>query len=376
MVENPICNSSGHLELSQKNEFQKPITFFFISGLGGANHGIQPIKEALQTIDGGVNTEAIVWNSVLSSDPRTPKRWTKMTEQINQIFQEGRKVVFIVHSGGAGELAKVFDKMKKKNPELLSEENLSNIEVILIGPAGFLNARKTVRRLYRLQASQLGLPRVPKDATATAGIESLYIFPHQTLESGELSIRLREMFPDLINMNDALPTIEYIDDERHWELTTDEEKNRISQLDEDITLALERQDKDWLEKLLKERAKLLNTVGIKAYDALDSKEQDKWEQKGIAAIAYLGLFRLLRKFLFKGVKKDLRELEHRGLRVSWIVPEYDMFVLLRDVQQVYELPLDQLLEKIHVVTLERATHAGWAPLPNQLAQAVSKIISS
>ena len=97
----------------------KPLTFFFISGLGGADHGIKPIKDALQSIEPGSGVDAVVWNSVLSSDPKTKKRWSKMGEQALDILEQDRRLVFIAHSGGAAELAKVIDKMAKSKPDIL-----------------------------------------------------------------------------------------------------------------------------------------------------------------------------------------------------------------------------------------------------------------
>ncbi len=257
----------------------------------------------------------------------------------------------------------------------MSEEGLGNMEVVLVGPAGILGAMKTITRVFKLQGSQLGLPRVPENPTTVAGIESLFIIPPQTLEPDKLTERLSELFPDLTNRHDALATVEYKRDDRYWELLTDEEKIRVSELDYDIAQSLKQDDKKRLEELLKERAKLLNTAGSKAYDALDPQKQENWEPAKIAAISYFGLLRLFREFFLKGVKKDLTKLEDKGLKVSWIIPEYDMFVVLRDIQRMYKLPLDQLLQKVSVIGLERATHAGWATLPKQLADAISRIIS-
>ena len=75
---NELREVGPSFEPGPKAEVRKPITFFFLSGLGAADHGLQPIKEALQAIDKGTSTEAVVWNSVFSSDPPTPRRWAKM----------------------------------------------------------------------------------------------------------------------------------------------------------------------------------------------------------------------------------------------------------------------------------------------------------
>ena len=131
-----------------------------------------------------------------------------------------------------------------------------------------------------------------------------------------------------------------------------------------------------VEELLKQRAKLLNDSGIKAYDAVDTKDLASWEPAKIAAISYLGLLPLLRKMLFKGVRNDFRKLEDKGLRVHWIVPEYDSFVILKDIQDVYKLPMDELVERVNIVFLERSSHAGWATLPKQLAEAVQYTLTS
>lgn len=361
----------------RKDFEKKPISFFFISGLGGADNGIRPIKESLETVDIGVDVESIAWNSVLSPDPRTPNRWNKMADQAIEVLQQGRRLVFIAHSGGAAELAKVFDKLKKGKRNLLSAENLDNIEVIFIGPAGILGGRETIDRTIELQSSQLGLPGVEDSATVTAGIESLFIFPPRRQDEEQMNLTLREVFPDLTNIDDSIATMPFNLDDRHWKLIPEDLKSIIDTIDSSYFSFLDKpESREEIEKLLIQRAKLLNEAGTKAYDAVDPDELANWEPAKIAAISYLGMLPLIRKLLFKGVSRDMRKLEERGLRVHWIVPEFDLFVLLRDIQNRYNLPAEELSEKINIVLLERASHAGWATQPKQLADAVKQILSS
>jgi len=324
-------------------EFNKDIGIkphcLFISGGMGTNVGIRGIREGLEQQYGIGKVE--VFNSVFSKDPQNPKRFEQMADNIQKHAKEGLDIT--AHSLGAAELRKAIEIVKKRDETFFDrKENTENLHIVLVSPSGFSEGIKGpfrfLARTWSFTREQADFGKASKSNTLFRGIDALAAFPPQGISSSDLALALRNAMPELSQYKEGFATVPVVDTKESFEPhLSDAQKKDIAIRGETIRAAVENRQYDSLRFLVKQYGEVLRKPLIDIY-AGNFESTDVQVQESIKATmgGYIGLLSTLIEGFGSKPMKELASLRQKGIRVDFVLPEYDIFMRLDEAIKFFE----------------------------------------
>ena len=353
----------------------KPHALFIAGGMG-TYKGISDIKAGLKEAYGLENVT--VFNSILSSDPQNPKRFKQMADVVMNNIDKG--VHIIVHSLGASEARKMIKQIKRKDPEFFNNPyNIENLHITLVSPAsikGVAGPFRFLAKTWRFAREQAETP-ISKKRTLLRGIDSLTAFPPQNIPDAELTQAMRDAFGKLSQYEEGViegeDVVLFNPEFTYFNKLDDKKKEDLETHDKKLKLAIDSKNYVNLRKLVAERGELLrqplaDVFAGKFKDTSGESADDPILEATRATMGgYIDLFNTLVSAISNLPLKEMEELQRRGVRVNFVVPEYDIWKSTEEARRFFNS-----LEKAkgNVVVAERGAHAYLALQPKLFSKTV------
>jgi len=329
----------------------------FLSGGMGTYAGIRGIQEGLEEQYGVGNVD--IFNSVFSTDRQNPKRFEQMADLIQKHAKGGLDIV--AHSLGAAELRKAIEIVKKRDETFFDrKENAENLHIALVSPSGFSEGIKGpfrfLARTWRFAREQADFGKASKKDTLFRGIDALTAAPPIGISPEELSKGLREAMPELSQYREGFTLIPVVDAKESFEpYLSDIQKKDIATYREMIRSAIENRNYFYLRSLIKAYGERLRKPLIEIYAGnFESVEAPIQEATKATMGGYIGLLTTLVEGFGSKPMKELASLRQKGIRVDFVLPEYDIFMRLDEAIVFFE-GKDEALR--HIKVAEGVAHA-------------------
>ena len=310
----------------------------FLSGGMGTYAGIRGIKEGLEKQYGIGNVD--IFNSVISTDPQNPKRFKHMADVIQKHAKGGLDVV--AHSLGAVELKNALKEVSKKDKTFFeNRENTQNLHIVLIGPSGFSKGIKGafnfLGRIIRYSREYADLGKISKSNTLYRGVDALTAFPPIGISSQDLAEGLRKAIPELSHYKREISTFPLRTEQNYFDKLSSEQKEHVATYSEMIKSAIENRNYSGLRVLIKAYGEKLRKPLAKLYAGdLEEVPAPILEKTGLAIGGYIGLINTLISAFGSSAMKEIATLNKKGVRVDFVIPEYDIFVRLDEAITFFE----------------------------------------
>ncbi len=355
----------------------------FISGATGTNDGLRAINSTLQNEFG--RDKVTVYNSVLFGDKSSPNRFVEMGRSLKSKIENG-KTTILAHSFGAAETIEAFKEIEKHDPNFFkNKENLDNINLILVSPAGFFkNWRQGIR--YGAKYAKLGVQEagkffgktLPGKSSVLQGIVSASVVPSHVLERGEMIDSVQAMAGKISHMRSDVLSVDANADRDYAQYMDFSEKQKLREIDARLAEYAYADQLTWRQRMsarkaLRQRGRLTRKV-VKG--ALENKYADDYSDPIISNIRY-GRSRsasqarrrlMLDTFLRGKVLEKMNSLQNAGLKINMVVPEYDTLMTVDNAKQFLQGRDDRL-----VVTPLSTHMAPWGPQPGILAELAKRL---
>lgn len=345
---------------------QKPLVLFF-AGSNMEQHSNKPVGEMFQeffSTEKNQDVDMTTFTSILSSEAMMSNRLSEMAAKIEEAMESGRDTTIMVYSLGASEfctalLQMLGEREKKRKAEGRPFEplNLDKIHLIIRSPAGMVRNLSDSWRQLRQFGEMLKSILTPGPHQQ---MDTLINFPPQ--HNGQRFLdqawaALPQMFPnerkvaafqelyggsqnsaELKASNDRPQ--DFIQDKRF-----DGIRDSLQAVDDEFFAALQKEPKDLAElrAILAKRHKILQGVNAVG-QVLDNKDNlltgEDWKKKAIEtqAQALLGLPRVLfNSFFGFGNTEVYRWLKSKGMRISLVVPDNEVFTPVDTLSEFFSL---------------------------------------
>ncbi|OGK13822.1 hypothetical protein A3H80_01155 [Candidatus Roizmanbacteria bacterium RIFCSPLOWO2_02_FULL_37_19] len=383
---------------SPEREFtQHPYTIF-VQGLA---HGPEMAGSLKQIYSHEFGQDLHLWSSDLSTTREQQQENERLQiDELKTHLKDGPLRV-IAHSIGTSRFDRRMSQALVEDPELANY--LSNLDLILVSPVGFLQGPTRdvalIHRFWKGVFKTLTMPHVREIPSFERGIDSLALVPiGERLPADEpleqrptFAERLRQVFPDISQQDDTIrlagfdPTIDYrgalnprdsdrlhIIDEELKKIEIVFELDLLSQGDQIAIDTLRNKRRD-IKRLVSDRGKLLAPyldsafAGKFAETEPPQTNEDGEVQSGLSqrarqlGQALLGVASMAKDIHDMKPLQRVRELQEKGARIRFFVPEYDGFFNVQDIP--HDLASD-------VTVLELTMHASWYFRPESLVTAL------
>ena len=350
--------------------------FLYIAGALGTRQGIQGINKALKKTFKSEQVSTI--NSVLNfTDKPDSQRFDRIAADIVDQIINGKRVNLIAHSFGAVELDEIVDTIQKKHAQKYSEV-LKNLDLLLIGPAGFFESFSSggwsfIKRFIEVARTQLPLP-IEKLKSKLQGIESTSLIPLQNMDLYETVYCLKKAFPEATQYQEGFTSIElpkeaYFD---YQQLLSDSEKTELTKVDKQIKIAAQQNNWILFRQLVRQRGDLLTKPMTNAYEGSNFElvNNEKATVSQLITQAIPQILPLIKSTLSGKPLKRINELKDAGVKVKFLVPEYDVIVTVEEIKQFFNLPDEEITSKL--AFLSGFTHASFAFQGEAISKAVQQ----
>lgn len=313
----------------------------FLSGGMGTYAGIRGIREGLEKQYGVGNVD--VFNSVFSTDRQNPKRFHQIADVIQKHAKGGLDIV--AHSLGAVELKNALKEVSKKDKTFFDKkENTEKLNIILIGASGFAKDALTfLRRTIRYAREQADLGKISKSNTLYRGVDALTAFPPIGVSPEDLTEGLREAMPELSHYKRDAITLPLRKEQNYFDKLSPDQKEHVETYSEMIKSAIENRNYSGLRVLIKKYGEKLRKPLVKIYagDFEPTPVPVLEKTRGLIG-GYIGLLNTLIGAFGSKPMKEIASLNKKGVRVDFIIPEYDIFVPLDEAIAFFEGKEDAL----------------------------------
>lgn len=344
----------------------------FLSGGMGTYAGIRGIKEGLEKQYGIGNVD--IFNSVFSTDRQNPKRFQQMADVIQKHAKGGLDIV--THSLGAVELRNAIRKVLEREKNFFdSRENTQNLHIVLIGPSGFSKnikgAFNFLRRTLRYTSEQADFGKISKSNTLFRGIDALTVFPPKDVSPEDLAKGLREAMPEVSRYERDVATFPLEKEENYFDRLSPDQKEHVETYSEMIKSVIENRNYSGLRLLVKKYGEKLRKPLAKIYAGdFESTPTPILGETRATIGGYIGLLNVLVNAFGSKPMKEIAKLNKKGIRVDFIIPEYDIFVPLHEAIAFFE-GKDKALKYIKVA--EGVAHAYPALQKNRFGEMIRNL---
>ena|SRR3990167_3009841 len=349
----------------------------FISGALATTAGIAGIKESLRTEYGIENVEA--FGSIFCSDPQNPRRFEQMADYIQSNSKDGLHVV--AYSLGSSELLQAIKLIVKKDPNFFEKnENTKNLHISLVSPSGFnkgviggLRYFGRVLKFVRNEGGREVPPGIFKPKAPHLGINALTAFPLAGIEPEELNEALRLAMPKLSQGIDreGIEKVPLEKGQRYLDKLTDEEKKTVKLYSEMFRSAIDNRNYKAVANLVERYGEVFQNPLWKVFGGdFESTKTPMIEQTKSIVGGYIGLLRTLRTLVDafgSAPMKELAKLKEKGVKMDFVIPEYDIYMKLDQAIKFFEGP-EKSSNNIRMI--EGAAHSYGAPSREQFAGTV------
>lgn len=326
----------------------------FIPGMYATNSGMQAERGIGAALIGEYGEENVtVFNSVISKDKPDPERFAKIEKEIKMRVSEG-PLDLVAHSLGAVELAHVLKSIRKDDPDFFDNKEVQdNLRIRLIGPAGFnkglVSKAGYIRRVLRVNGSE------------GRGFQALSAFSPKNIEPSDLSRAHSK-----ISNKDAGVPLDTSENDDNEDYLSDIDKAAVATYDAELLLAIEQGNFDLASQITRDRGKGLSDPLEKVFEGnTDTISANKGKD------IYSGIgIRMVIKAIGKKPMKEFAHLSNQGVRVDFVVPEYDIAVPLTKLVKYFKMTNDRIED--HSVVVEASDHNGVGLTPKRY----SKILKS
>ena len=354
---------------------QKPDYGIFLSGGLGTHKGVKSIDTAMQHVFGGENVT--VYNSALNfADAPDPAKFQAIANSIADTIDDGRRAHVVAHSLGASELYMAFKEMEKQRPDAYQNLNGEHITLTLIAPSGFIEGTRDafsyLGRTIRFARLQSNMPGHILE-NELRGIDSINVLPPHAISSEILTEGLRAAMPDLSQYEEGFADVAFLPDRDYSAHIPQDVRELVGYLDEELQAAIEQRNANAVREVLSERGAVLLPYTAKTYEGDYFEEPDTQPQEPFSwsVPAAIALTRMLSE-MFRGKPVDeVRRLEKNGVRVNFIVPEYDIFMPFDEVMRYFDE--GEVDPSNRVVFASLSAHAFPALQPNNFENALQTI---
>lgn len=364
----------------------------FFAGAFGTYAGDAEIDKALKEQFG--EKSVFTQNSIISFDHPQKDRFFAMAQMIEKRVRSKQAVTLVGHSFGVNELVRTLEVLEKTNSEAFKQEIIPNLDIILIGPCGFIEHLTKIPRLLRtieVARTQAPIPLIMRNELQ--GVESITYLPISDIEPDEMAQILHLAYPDrsqLVNQYVVSSSLEgdgFIDTlptERQQSIKNMKEKGgglTLQEIDQRITIAIVAKNWPVFRNLLKRRGAVLVKEIHLAYDGknnqksppsrrLEAESTNFKELLITIAQALLDMTTLIAESLHSKPYKKMKQLmEQEGVNIKFVVPQLDVLVKLTEIRQFLgEKELDTL-----VAMITSATHASSGFRSKGLAKAIKSL---
>lgn len=342
----------------------------FLSGASAANADIRGIKAGLEKQYGVGKVEA--FNSVFNfKDSQNPKRFEQMADFIQSHSKDGLDIV--AHSLGAVELQEAIDVVKKRDKTFFDrKENVENLHIVLISPSGFSKNIKSSfedlgRTLYYFY-EELGSLPIRNKNSPYRGIEALTAFPPEGIPSKDLAEALRKAMPELSQYDQSVKTVLLEEEHKYSDNLSADKKEQVKIYSEMMKIAISNGNYDGLRHLVIAYGELLKDPLEQVWAGnFESTTAPIAEPTRATMGGYIELMNTIVEAFGGKPMREIAQLQAKGVRVDFIVPEYEIIVPLENVIAFFDSPEEAYA---HTEVLEAVAHA-WMALQ---AEATAKVI--
>jgi hypothetical protein len=314
----------------------------FISGMGGSHDRLGKIEYGLGKSYGGTKNVTI-FNSIYSSDNPNPHRFYQIADSINYHLEKGNLDI-VVHSLGATELYSALKMLKQKKEYFNNIDRNKKLHIVLLCPSGTskgpLETVAYIKNIVRVATNELTNGPFSRSNTLERGIVSLNIFP---AEIDNIAEKTRSSLPkSWSNKYEGVKSIQ----SKPEEVSKNAEEDAladIAKLDQKLDNAFYSENYDLARNLIRQRGEL---VKLEIGEIYSSKSKQNFKTKGLLRTILIGLANKPIKFIMKLAKK--------GVRVDWLVPEYDYPVPSKSAIRVYKKL--NMKPQDHILIQEMETH--------------------
>lgn len=377
-----MAETLGYTPPAETKEKEKTPNVVFISAARGTYDGLRSIKGTLDNEFGADNVS--VYNSVLFGDNTSPDRFQKMGAELKSKIESGPTTI-LAHSFAAAETMEAFKEIEKEDPDFFKKkENLDNIQMILISPAGFFkNWRQGIK--YGLKYVKLGVQEagmamsrtVPGKTSILHGIVSTSVLPHEGLARDDLVQRVRKVSGELSQADGSVQEIDAIPDRDYRKHLPPEKAKALQSVDDVFTEATEadtltRRQRRAARKALKQRARLTSKVVVGSFENRYADQEGDPEVPHEVydkdKVASRNRTRLMWDTFIKGrVLGKMTEWQNAGMKINFVIPEQDTMMSVDDARNFLQGNDDRL-----AVTPVSTHMAPWGPQPRILVELVKK----
>lgn len=377
-----MAETLGYTPPAETKEKEKALNVVFISAARGTYDGLRSIKGTLDREFGADNVS--VYNSVLFGDKPSPDRFEKMGAELKAKIESGHTTI-LAHSFAAAETMEAFKEIEKEDPDFFKQrENLDNLQLILISPAGFFqNWRQGIK--YGLKYIKLGVQEagmamgrtVPGKTSILHGIVSTSVVPHEGIDRDDLVTRVRKVSGKLSQAEGSVREVDAVPDRDYSKYLPAEQAAALQSVDgvfkeaTGVDILTSRQRRA-ARKALKQRARLTSKVVVGSFENRYADQEGDpeipHEVYDKDKVASRNKTRLMWDTFIKGrVLGKMTEWQNAGMRINFVIPEQDTMMSVDDARNFLQGNDDRL-----AVTPVSTHMAPWGPQPRILVELVKK----
>lgn len=351
-------------ETKKRNEPRKRFYMFF-PGAGATYKGISGLRTEFANKYGPKNI--IVYNSILSPEAPSPNRYEEMGELIQNKIKKKTPITVVAHCLGAAEFQTAVKTVEENTKHFFDDpDHVKNINTVLISPSGFFKgwkgAAEYLRRVYNLACNEMNFPIISNQSSGVKGLISVNTFLPENISRSTMVKGIRNAFSNLSQFKENLPEVEFIPSKDYNPYLPREIRKKIQKIDEQLKKAFIQADNKAIKMLLSLRGIISGKELDKAYSGEYFNEQDSY-QKTIQKWSKGGLSKLGKVLsdMFQGKPMEkIKELKKKGMHVSFIVPEYDVLVPIKEVFKFFNnepvkgeknLPIKQFPLETHATSI-------------------------
>ncbi len=347
-------------------------------------------QEWLRTTQQQDSPDTAIFYPSITTETFWANRFDTMAKDIEEAISGGENVTIVIYSLGAAEFIQAFmhflDQRQKKNRENntpFEPLDLSHINLVLRSPAGLVKTLsdqwRQVRRGYDLIKNSLGGPLVELEHVLTfapnvadgTDKQTILAIVVQAFNQAYPEFSTAAQHPDKVDRLENIPLQvgpDHLDDEPFQALRTPE----LQQLDQDLIQAAQNvsADSQGFRDALTARTKY-----FKKHKALDKffhnqdgvlmeEKPEKRPQSLVAGV--LGLFRVIGRAVSPGNHEVYKWFESRGMKITALIPEHDLFVKLEDIEQFFSLTSEDFFTPA-------STHNTLTNRPNEFVEALKQL---
>jgi hypothetical protein len=302
----------------------------FISGMGGFHDGLSGIRKGLKEAYGG-EENITVFNSIFSPDQPNPHRFEQIANSIAyHLEKENGQLDIIVHSLGAAELYNALKVLKRSDKNYFKNaERNKNLHIILVGPSGssanYTEKTRYLKNVIRMARKEMtNTPLGTKSHTLERGILSLTQFPAKNIP--DIAEKTRKVLPEFwSNRHDGISDIPFKAERDNNEYLSDDQRE-LTALDAKLNDTTSNEE---IRDFIRQRGEIVRSSIEPLWSAAHEPGTTPSTEPLKPHIRAKGLFKTIFRGLGNEPIKKFQELAKKGIRISWLVPEYDIVPIKR-----------------------------------------------